>query len=114
MTNGAPFWSGTKRFPKPLIFDPEDPMHVEFVAAAANLRAAVFGLSGSDNLAAIAAQAAAVKVPKFVPKTGVKIAANDKEAKEQAKEAAGVDPRELLAQLPPRSELAGLQLSPAE
>jgi ubiquitin-activating enzyme E1 len=37
--NGAPFWSGPKRAPKPLEFDIEDEIHYNFIVSAANLRA---------------------------------------------------------------------------
>ena len=43
-TSGAPFWSGPKRCPSPLDFDPEDELHMDYVVAAANLRAQVYGL----------------------------------------------------------------------
>jgi ubiquitin-activating enzyme E1 len=47
---GQLFWSGLKRQPRPLTFDRSDKLHVSFVAAAANLRAAVFGLEGCRDL----------------------------------------------------------------
>ncbi len=36
---GAPFWSGAKRPPSPANFDPHNDLHVNFVVAAAFLRA---------------------------------------------------------------------------
>ena len=39
------FWSGSKRFPTAFQFNPEDPLHVHFVAACANLIAFNLGLS---------------------------------------------------------------------
>ncbi len=43
----VPFWSGPKRAPRAIEFDVEDPLHLDFVMAAANLRAANFGLKGT-------------------------------------------------------------------
>jgi ubiquitin-activating enzyme E1 len=51
--SGAPFWSGPKRCPTPLVFDSANPHHVGFVVAAANLRAVVFGLKGSCDFATV-------------------------------------------------------------
>lgn len=45
-SSGAPFWSGPKRCPTAHEFSPENPMHMEFIIAAANLRAHVYGLKG--------------------------------------------------------------------
>ena len=45
-SSGAPFWSGPKRCPKVLNFDPSVELHLDFVIAAANLLAAVYGIEG--------------------------------------------------------------------
>jgi ubiquitin-activating enzyme E1 len=77
---GTPFWSGPKRPPAAQKFDPSDDLHVDFVLAAANLRAAMFGLKGSADRAFFKKAGGAVKVPDFKPKSGVKIQANEGEA----------------------------------
>lgn len=61
-TSGAPFWSGPKRCPEPLDFDPNDDLHVDYVVAAANLRASVYGLPHCTDREHIAQVAASVKV----------------------------------------------------
>lgn len=43
-SSGQPFWSGPKRCPEPLTFNINDPMHLDYVYAAANLKAEVYGL----------------------------------------------------------------------
>lgn len=52
---------------------------MDFVVAAANLRAYMFGLPGSRDSAMIAKKARAVQVPKFIPRSGVTIEVTDAE-----------------------------------
>lgn len=79
-TSGAPFWSGPKRCPHHLTFTTQDPMHLDYVVAAANLKAYVYGLPQCRDRAQIAKILDSIAVPQFVPKSGVKIAVNDSEA----------------------------------
>lgn len=79
-SSGAPFWSGPKRCPHHLEFDPKDPLHMDYIVAAANLRASMYGLQGSTNLEEIASMLAKVKVPPFEPRSGVRIAVTEAEA----------------------------------
>jgi ubiquitin-activating enzyme E1 len=37
-STGAPFWSAPKRFPKALVFDPQDASHASFVQASSGAR----------------------------------------------------------------------------
>merc|ERR550532_3469931 len=83
-SSGALFRSGPKRCPKALNFDPAVAVHMDFVVAAANLLAAVYGIEGSRNRESIANIVSGVKVAPFQPKEGVKIAANDTEAQSMA------------------------------
>lgn len=41
---GVPFWSGPKRAPVPVTFDPNDRLHVSFISSAANLLAYSLGI----------------------------------------------------------------------
>jgi ubiquitin-activating enzyme E1 len=52
---GLPFWSGTKRFPSPAQYDPENPHHSQFITAAAFLRARTFRITPEDDAPARAA-----------------------------------------------------------
>jgi ubiquitin-activating enzyme E1 len=52
-SSGQPFWSGPKRCPKPLNFDSTCRLHMDFIVAAANLKAAVYKIAGSVDRDAI-------------------------------------------------------------
>ena len=86
---GTPFWSGTKRCPSPVTFDAEAVCedaemknHFDFIVACANLRAEMYGIKGNTDPAFFMEALSNVIVPDFTPKDGVKIAANEAEAKE--------------------------------
>lgn len=51
---GQPFWSGPKRAPDPISYDPTDPLHAMFVVACANLIAFNLGIPQNRNSEAIA------------------------------------------------------------
>lgn len=56
--DGQPFWSGPKRCPSATPFNPEDPLHAQFVTAAANLVAFNLGLPQNRDSHYVALQAA--------------------------------------------------------
>ncbi|XP_067854572.1 ubiquitin-like modifier-activating enzyme 1 [Heptranchias perlo] len=78
-TSGAPFWSGPKRCPHPLEFDPNNTLHMDYVVAAANLYAENYSIPGCKDRAAIQKMLLSVNVPPFTPKSGVTIHTSDKE-----------------------------------
>ncbi|XP_038180052.1 ubiquitin-like modifier-activating enzyme 7 isoform X5 [Arvicola amphibius] len=49
LEDGTLFWSGSKRYPQPLQFDPNHDMHFLYVLAAANLYAQMHGITGSQD-----------------------------------------------------------------
>lgn len=55
------------------------PLHLDYVMAAANLFAQTYGLTGSQDRAAVATLLQSVHVPEFTPKSGVKIHVSDQE-----------------------------------
>lgn len=61
-SSGQPFWSGPKRCPEPLVFDINDPMHLDYIYAGANLRAAVYGIPQVRDRQKIAELVQQVKV----------------------------------------------------
>ncbi|XP_010731086.3 ubiquitin-like modifier-activating enzyme 1 [Larimichthys crocea] len=80
--SGLPFWSGSKRCPHPLTFDPNNAVHMDFVVAAANLYGQIFGVKGTRDCASIRDILEKVVVPPFTPKSSVNIHVTDEELKE--------------------------------
>nr|XP_005155933.1 ubiquitin-like modifier-activating enzyme 1 [Danio rerio] len=85
-SSGLPFWMGAKRCPHALTFDTNNATHMDFIIAAANLYAQIFGITGSRNRADIQTVLQGVKVPEFTPKSSVKIAVTDQQLNEENEE----------------------------
>ncbi|XP_040891055.1 ubiquitin-like modifier-activating enzyme 1 [Toxotes jaculatrix] len=81
-SNGLPFWSGSKRCPHPLTFDPNNTTHMEYVVAAANLYGQIYGIKGTRDVASTRQILQEVHVPSFTPNSSVKIHVTDKEMQE--------------------------------
>merc|ERR1712137_1370023 len=116
-SSGTPFWSGAKRAPTPVKFDPNEQLHMDFVIAAANLRAFNYGLKGHVDAAAFKQHLDSVIVPDFTPKRNVKITTNEQEAKDKPTVYSDSDEdtlQELVKDLPDPSSLAGFRLVPIE
>jgi ubiquitin-activating enzyme E1 len=96
----------------------QDPLHLAFIIAAANARAENYGLSGRRDPEYFKTALPNVMVPDFKPKSGVKIAQNEAEKKQQEEEARNsmvdVDGQAaaILKDLPAPSSLAGTSCSP--
>ncbi|KAF2240122.1 putative poly(A) RNA transport protein [Viridothelium virens] len=116
-SSGQPFWSGPKRAPDPLKFDPSNFTHFAFVEAAARLHAFNYNINPKD-----ASKEQFVKVlenmiiPDFKPDPGVKIQADDKEPDPNASQPAGDNDelQRIVDTLPPPKSLAGFKLEPVE
>ncbi|PPQ99897.1 hypothetical protein CVT24_009578 [Panaeolus cyanescens] len=114
-STGQPFWSGPKRAPDPLVFDINEPTHLEYIIAAANLHAFNYGLRGDTNPAVFKKVLDSVIVPEFTPKSGVKVQISDNDPAPQNSDApAGDDAGDLVSKLPAPSSLAGYRLNPCE
>ncbi|EGO01702.1 hypothetical protein SERLA73DRAFT_103641 [Serpula lacrymans var. lacrymans S7.3] len=114
-STGQPFWSGPKRAPDPLVFNSNDPVHLQFIIAGANLHAFNYGLRGETDPAIFRKLADSVIVPEFTPRSGVSVQINDNDPVAQS--GGGGDPDdvlELTKKLPSPSSLAGYRLSPVE
>ncbi|UYV64203.1 UBA1 [Cordylochernes scorpioides] len=115
-TSGAPFWSGHKRCPHPLVFDPSTPLHMGYVEAMAYLYADMYNLPVDAGVTRedIAQMLSRVKVPEFTPRTGVSIATTETEAASNS-DSADVDRlSQIQDELPRRSEMADMKISPLD
>ena len=90
-STGQPFWSGPKRAPDPLKFDPENPTHYTFVLAGANLHAFNYNIPSLTDRSHILSVLNAMIVPDFKPDPGVKIQADDKDPDPNATAASNAD-----------------------
>ncbi|KAF5541658.1 ubiquitin-activating enzyme E1 [Fusarium napiforme] len=116
-SSGTPFWSGPKRAPDALKFDPNNPSHFGFIVAAANLHAFNYNIKspGTDRSIYLR-ELDNVIVPDFSPSSNVKIQADDKEPVEP--ESSNFDDNDeiekLTTSLPSPSSLSGFQLAPVD
>ncbi|KAI0375552.1 ubiquitin activating enzyme [Pilatotrama ljubarskyi] len=113
-STGQPFWSGPKRAPDPLTFDSNNPTHLQYIMAAANLHAYNYGLRGETDPALFKKIADEVIVPEFTPRSGVKVQINDNDPAPQGESGGDADVGDYLKQLPPPSSLVGYRLNPVE
>jgi len=114
--SGQPFWSGPKRCPKHLDFSVDEPFHLDYVFAAANLKAEVYGIPQNRNRDQVAEMVKKVVVPEFTPKSGVKIAVNDSQM-QMANGSGAVDHDkigQLQRELPSRDSFNILRITPLE
>ncbi|KXL43568.1 hypothetical protein M433DRAFT_3558 [Acidomyces richmondensis BFW] len=106
-SSGQPFWSGPKRAPDPLKFDPENETHYAFVLAAANLRAFNYKIKPTSDREHILAVLDRMIIPDFKPDPGVKIQADDKEPDPNAGVSDDSDALEAIARELPKPESLG-------
>lgn len=116
MGPSVPFWSGPKRCPHPIVFDPENELHMNYIEAAARLKAFMYGIDSKPFRRDQMKQALVdVKVPEFQPKQGIKIAVTDAEAQQQQSHIGDMDvTRKLISSIPEPSSFKGFFLTPIE
>lgn len=111
-SNGAKFWSGQKRCPKPLVFNKNVKEHIDFIIFGANMMARIYDIENETNVDAIHKYLENVNVPEFKPKDGIKISENDKEEKELEQEKP-LNINEIISDLPKHNEYK-LKIYPQE
>lgn len=77
-STGTPFWSGPKRAPDALKFDPKNEFHWNFIVAGANLHAFNYGINTAGlDAATVHKVLEDMIIPDFSPNPSVKIQASD-------------------------------------
>ncbi|XP_038667946.1 ubiquitin-like modifier-activating enzyme 1 Y [Scyliorhinus canicula] len=116
--SGALFWSGPKRCPHPLEFNPNNALHMDYVVAAANLYAENYLIPGCKDRVAIQQILLSVDVPPFTPISGVIIHTSDAEmeAAESSSMRDNDDKRlvELKEILSSRQKFTGIKMLPID
>uniref|UniRef100_A0A646QDP3 E1 ubiquitin-activating enzyme n=1 Tax=Hemiscolopendra marginata TaxID=943146 RepID=A0A646QDP3_9MYRI len=113
-SSGQPFWSGPKRCPHPLNFSTENSTHMDYIVAAANLRAFMYDIKGTRDHGEIIQLLKNVKVKVFIPKSGVKIAVTDAEANSNSMSVDMDHLATLQMELPSPESFRMLKLTPIE
>ncbi|KAG6045528.1 hypothetical protein E4U39_002191 [Claviceps sp. Clav50 group G5] len=116
-SSGTPFWSGPKRAPDALDFDINNPTHLGFVIAAANLHAFNYNIKppGGNDKSIYARELENMMVPDFTPDANVKIQADDKEPDPNMESNEDEDEfGKIIASIPAPNTLPGFQLQPVE
>ena len=86
---GRPFWSGPKRAPSPISYDPNDDLHAHFIVSCANLIAFTLGIKQNRDKAAVAKAAVDVVVPGFkLTKIKIELPPGEENKEEEKKEEA--------------------------
>lgn len=117
-SSGQPFWSGPKRAPDPLKFDPKNEYHWTFIVAGANLHAFNYGINTKGLDASLIEKVLEnMIIPDFSPNSAVKIQADDSEPDPNANASSfddGEELQQIANKLPQPKELAGFKLTPVE
>lgn len=96
LKDGSSFWQSPKRPPQPISFDPAQPDHIGFIAAAARLFAGRHNLTPPDDvLRSVSELLPQVAVPVYVPKSVQSVVTDEAVTKDQAEKKQGVDTQEL-------------------
>uniref|UniRef100_A0A665TPI4 Ubiquitin-activating enzyme E1 n=1 Tax=Echeneis naucrates TaxID=173247 RepID=A0A665TPI4_ECHNA len=83
---GLQFWTGSKRCPHPLTFDPNNVTHMGYVVAAANLYGQIYGIPGTRDVNYIRGILETVSVPPFTPNSSLRIHLTDAEMQDNENE----------------------------
>jgi len=76
--DGSKFWSGSKRVPSPIRYDPQDDLHLNFVASYSILIAKCVSIDFNPSFDFIREKSKSISIPEFAPKK-IKIKVNDQD-----------------------------------
>jgi ubiquitin-activating enzyme E1 len=126
-TKGERFWSGNKRCPHVIKFDVNNQLHLDFIIAASNLLAHMYGIPQLKDHKIIAEEVSKIHIVEFKPKAGVTIHENDEQLRldnEKQKNMTAMrkngqggndsEADQLLNRLPNPSEILGIKIQPHE
>lgn len=86
--SGQPFWSGPKRAPNPITFNPADATHMNFIISCANLIGFNLGLEPVRDVETIKKHLSTANVKAYEPKK-IKVLTPEEEKELEAKRARG-------------------------
>jgi ubiquitin-activating enzyme E1 len=78
-SEGTPFWSAGKRCPKPIMLDPNNKDHIEYINATTILLCRTVGINTNFTIEDLISIINKYNIPKFKPKNDLIIASNDSE-----------------------------------
>ncbi|CAF0731325.1 unnamed protein product [Didymodactylos carnosus] len=118
-TKGERFWSGNKRCPHEIRFDPENKLHMDFIYAASTLCAEMYSIPPLKDRQEVKNYVSTIHIPEFKPRQGVTIHENDEQMKAHeigggSGENEAVELQQLLQKLPKLEDIANVQLKPLE
>lgn len=113
-SSGVPFWSGPKRCPKPLDFDASNTLHLDYIVATAKLFAETYGIQWDTDRASISNILSEMKVPEFMPKSGVKIHVTDQEMQNEPESVDEDRLQEMKTKLSDTSAFQGIHMHPID
>lgn len=113
-SSGQPFWSGPKRCPKPVVFNINNSLHLDYIFTAANLRAEIYNINQIRDRVYIANVVCSVEVPEFIPKSGVRIAENDSQLNSFTTNYEDNKVMKMQKELPSPGSLKNLKIVPLE
>lgn len=119
-SSGQPFWSGPKRAPDPLRFDPDNATHFGFLESAAKLHAFNYKIPSKNFPREYYVSVISnMMIPEFKPDPGVKIQANDSDPDPNAQQGAGPisdadELNNLVRSIPSPKAFGDLRLDPVE
>lgn len=113
-SDGNAFWSPPKRPPIPVTFSDQEPLHLDYIVAAANLWAQIYGVTDRHrDHATIRKALSGIHVPPFKPKV-VRIKEKDDDKVQEGAEDDDTAVKSLLAALPKPDWFKGRELHAQE